>query len=76
MSIDKHRMIVLLLEEWFDLSVKVAEESCDRTGSLYLEEATKSVSVTVKVATLVTEFFVPMRGVKLVVFLDDQDSFR
>ncbi len=70
-NVDQHAMIVILLEPWLNLRVKVSKERADIAVTFHLEVAPQSVAMTMKIPAFIQQCLISVRGVKLVLLLDD-----
>lgn len=72
---NQHAVVITFLQPWFDLRVKVSEESGNVTLSLDLKSTPNTISVSVQVTALVVECLVAVCRIELVLFLNDHTVF-
>lgn len=72
---NQHCVVVMLLQPRFDLSIKVAEERADVSISFDFKKALETIPVPMQIPALVLKRFVAMRGVELVLLLNDHSRF-
>jgi len=73
-DIDQHPVVIIFLEPWFDLRVKVTKQRTDISLTLHFEVAQNSITMTVQVSALIHKGFISVSCIKLILLLNHHEN--